>query len=105
MIKIQLLPRQLSAAVLASAFVARIDIVPAETHVALGYAIVAHEQNDPWNTDNSIHQSDSLVMSRDRKVAPALEIECLILFVDRPRDALVEKHESAAHRCDVNRQI
>ena len=104
-VEIELMTRQASAAVLADAFVARVNVVPAKAHLALGYTIVADQQNYPRNADHPIHQPHGFVVCRDRQIAPTVEIEGLVLLVDRLCDALIEKHEGAANRGNVDRQI
>ena len=105
MIEIEFLARQSPAAVLAGAFIAGVDIIAAEAHLALGHAVVAHQQDHPRHANDAIDHADGLVVGGDREIAPAVEIEGLILFVDRFGDALVEQHEGAPNRSDMDRQI
>jgi hypothetical protein len=58
MIEVKLVPRKAVAAVLASALISGIYIVPAEPHVPLWYPIISDQQNDSWNANDAVHQSD-----------------------------------------------
>ncbi len=104
-IEIEFLARQPPAAVLASQLIAGIDIKAAEANLAFGHAVVAHQQYHPRHANDAIDHADGLVVGGDRKIAPAVEIEGLILFVYRFGDALVEQHEGALHRGDMDRQV
>jgi len=44
-------------------------------------------------------------MNRDRELAPAVEIKSLVLLVDGLGDSLIEEHEGAPNRCNMNGQI
>lgn len=65
MVEIQLLPRQAPAAILTCAFVARVNIVTAKAHLALGNPVIAHQQNDPGDPNHTIDQADAFLMGRN----------------------------------------
>ena len=62
MIEIEFLARQPAVAVLASQFVARIDIETAEANLAFGDSVVGHQENHPGHADDPIDHTDGLVM-------------------------------------------
>src|SRR6266496_1804619 len=105
MVEIQLMPRQPPAAILTNTLIAGINVVTAETHLPLRNAIVSNQQNNPGNADYTIDQTNGLIVGGDRYIAPTVKVEGLVLFVDRPCDALIEKHKCTSHRGNMNGQI
>ena len=105
MIQVELVPRQPATTVLAGGLVTGIDIVAAEPDLPLGHAVVLDQEHDPWHTHHMVDQSHGFLVDRNRKVAPPLEVEGLVSFVDHPGDAQVEQREGSAYRRDVYREI
>ncbi|MGH7823779.1 MAG: hypothetical protein ACREQ7_01175 [Candidatus Binatia bacterium] len=97
--------RQTSLTVLAYAFVPRIDVVTAESHVSFRYTIIAHQQDYTGYTNDPINQTDGFVPDGYRQVAPTFKVESLILLVYCPRNTLIKQHKGTADRGDVNREI
>lgn len=105
MVEVEFVPRPSVAAILAGALIAGIDIIAAKANLTLRYPIIADEENDPRNPDDAIDHAHGFVMHGDRQIAPAFEIERLILLVYRFSNALIKEGEGAAHRSDMDRQI
>ena len=105
MIEIKFLARQALPTVLTCAFVAGVNVVATKTDLSFGDAVISHQQNYPGDANHTVDQSNRLVMCGNRQIAPAREIEGLILFVNGLGNALVEQYESSAHRGYMDRQI
>jgi len=103
MVQIELVAWQSSTTVLACAFVSCVDIITTEPDLPLGHAIVTDEEKNARNANGAIHQTDGIVVSGHGQVAPAFEIESLVLLVHCLRDTLIEKDKCPAHRRNMNR--
>jgi len=55
--------------------------------------------------DEAPHHAYALVTGFDSEVAPACEVEGVVLLVDRPRYSLVEKREGSLDRSHVDGQV
>src|SRR5208337_5530556 len=104
-VEIELRTRIAHSAILTRKVVACIDVDAAEAHMALGNAVKGNQHDDPGYADRTTRCPDRLRVACHRELAPALEIEGLVLPIDRARDALVDQGERPPHRCHVNRQI
>ena len=95
MVEIQLGARQSAPAVLTGIVVAGEDVEAREPYVPLWNALVGRQQQYPRHPNESADRADPLVMYLNREIAPRVEIEGPVLFVDRSRDSLVEQRKSA----------
>ena len=101
-VEVKLLSGKPAATVLAGAFISGVDVVPAEANLSFGHPIVTYQQDDPWNPDYAIDQTDGFVMDRDGEVAPTVEIKSLILLVNGSGDSLVQQNKGPTNRGDVD---
>src|SRR5258708_2020180 len=92
-------------AVLAGIAVAREDVEARKTHVAFGYALIGGQQEDSRDTDKSVDDPELFVLNFDRKIAPTIEIEGVILLVNGFSYTLIKQRKRAFDRRNVNRQI
>src|SRR5262245_27256826 len=104
-IEIQIRPGKDAPAVLAGVAITRIDVEPAETHVAFRYTIISNEKDHPRYPHGPIDESDGLVIDRAGKRRPTLEVERLVLLVNGASDTLVEKGARAPDRSNVDRHV
>src|SRR5574341_486294 len=93
MIEIEFMAREPTKTVLAGEFVARVDIVTAKAYLPLRDAVVGNQQYHPRNPNHPIYQPHSLVVGRDRQIAPAVKVEGLILRINCFSNALVQQDE------------
>src|ERR1700693_6656409 len=100
MVEIQLCARQFLVAVLAGVAVAGEDVEARESHVALGHALVSGQQKDPRHSDEAVYDSQPLVLNFNRQIAPTIEVEGVILLVDRLGNALIKQRKRAFYRRD-----
>src|SRR4030066_426245 len=103
-VEVQLARRENPSAILACVPVPQEDIAAAEPNVPPGGPVVGGEDHHPGHPDHPAHQADGLLVGVDGEFAPRLEIVHLVLGIDRPREAGVEKAESAPDAGDMHRK-
>jgi hypothetical protein len=101
MIQVKFVPRPFLPAVLASALIASVDVIPAKANLTLGHPIITDKQNDSRNPDHPIDHADRFVMDGHREIAPT--VKSLVLLIHRFRNPLIKQREGAAHRSDMDR--
>lgn len=94
-----------AAAILTCAFVSRVDVIAAESHLALRYPVIADEKNNPGNPNNAVDQPNGIIMSRHRQLAPAFKIKGLILLVYGSGNSLIKEDKSPSNRCHMDREV
>jgi hypothetical protein len=104
-VKIEFVPRQLRAAILAHALVPCVDIVAAKADLSFGNPVIAHQENYPGDPYNPVYQTDALIPDGDGEVTPAIEIESLVLFIYGSGDSLIKQRKSPPHRGYMDGQV
>src|SRR5215467_15153263 len=99
------MPWQSLAAILADTFISGVNVIAAKTNMSLRNSVIADQQNHSGDADHSIHQPDGFIVSRDRKITPAIKIEGLILLIHRLRNALIKQNKGTANRGYMDRKI
>ena len=105
MVEVELGARQLLVAVLAGVRVSREDVEARKPHVAFGDALVSGQQEDSGDADESVDDTEALVLDLDRQIAPTVEIEGVILLVDGLRNTLIKQRKRSFYRGNVNRKV
>jgi hypothetical protein len=67
--------------------------------------LVGRQQQHPRHADEASHHAHALVMSLDSEVAPAREVEGVILLVDRPCHPLVQERKGAFDRSHMDGKV
>src|SRR3954447_13977756 len=101
-VQVQLGAGRPAAAVLAGVAVARVDVQPAEAHAGARQVVVGLQQDHPRHADALAGGADRLLVHGRGQLGPALEVERLVLLVDRLGGAAIEKDQRPAHGSDVH---
>jgi hypothetical protein len=104
-IQVHLGARGRSITVLAGIAISREDIGAAEADMLSRYPIELAKNDDSRHSNLSPQRADSVDVRRDSAHHPVVEIEGLVLFVDRLGTTLIDQGEGSTHRRDVNRKI
>src|SRR5215472_7479285 len=100
-IEIEVRARQFLMAILAGVAVAGEDVEARESHVALGYALIGSQQQDPRHADEAVYDPEALVLDFDRQRQPAVEIKGVILLVNGLGNALIKQRKCSFYRSNV----
>src|SRR5271156_455208 len=82
-VEIQLGARQFLVAILAGVAVARENVEARKAHVTLRHAFVGRQQQHARDADETVYQPEALVLNFNRQIAPAFEVEGVILLINR----------------------
>jgi hypothetical protein len=73
--------------------------------VAFGYTLIGCQQEDSWDADKAVHNTEPLMLDFNGEVAPTVEVEGVVLLVDGLRNALIKQRKRAFYRRNVNGEI
>src|SRR5262249_48062599 len=97
-VEVQLRTCLAPATILTRIAVARVDVRAREAHVSARNTIEERELKDSRNADAPADRPDGRVVAAHRLPSPGVELEGVVLLVDRLREPLVQQDEGAAHR-------
>lgn len=104
MVDVQLVLGKNDSTVLTCVFVPRENVQAIESDVCLGNSIKRRQGDDPGDLDSLVDETDGIISVLRLDLAPACEVECLVLPVHGPGCPLVQEDECPPDRRHVNRK-